>query len=82
MLEAYRPSGAASQHKTASTRLFSREKDNQHEEPLLFAQCAAKELHCLLCSHELEEDSADCLALWVAAVSKVGVLCLERSCLW
>ena len=60
-------------------RLFLKEKDNQHEEPLLFAQYAVQQLHDILSSHDLSPDIASIVAEWVTGISQVlpcRLLCL------
>ena len=60
-------------------RLFLKEKDNQHEEPLLFAQYALQQLHDLLSSQDLSPDIASIVTEWVKGISQVlpcRLLCL------
>ena len=52
-------------------RLFLKEKDNQHEEPLLFAQYALQQLHDILSSQDLSHDIALMVTEWVQGVSQV-----------
>lgn len=56
-----------------AARLFEREEDNQHEEPLLFAQLAASQLRALFARDALPEETRQILEAWLQAVLQVSI---------
>lgn len=60
-------------------RLYSREQDNAHEEPMLIAQLAAQNLSLMLSQNTLNKESLARILLWLTTALQVSTVLLVLS---